>query len=388
MANCSLDFAFANEEEAFLIKEDVCGTLKKPGASNKMYTVGPVDFNQDQEFPEDEQIRASASMFSPLKGRKTPGDWSANTYIKPSGTKGAVPEADVLFECAMGDKDVTGGVSVVYSLANQLDAFSMWVKKGHTAFAFRGCTVQGAEWGVSGDAIAGASWSGNYMEQMWAGTIVATGSYSGGESEITLPPGGAQLYTTGMFIEVGDDDNSGAGYQITAVNYTNDTLTIAPVLAGAPGATPEVAPWMPTASAEVGTPVHGKLGMVTISGADAVILSAGVTLTNNIKYYLDEKNNTWTAQRFGRPTVRNVEGNLELYFLKRGPSYFYRAEYQVSNALIIPAGNVAGYIMEMSIPYAEYKTPKISGDEEFVQNVPYNGVASSSGNDEFEITFK
>ena len=39
MANCTLDFAFANEEEAFIIKEDVCGTRKKPTSSSRIFTV-------------------------------------------------------------------------------------------------------------------------------------------------------------------------------------------------------------------------------------------------------------------------------------------------------------------------------------------------------------
>ena len=388
MSNCATEFSYANEEEMFIVKEVSCGTLVKPGASDRAYTVGPLDFTYEQEFLDDEQIRPSASKLSQIKGRKTPGEWSYNTYVKPSGTLGTAPEHDVLFDCALGAKQVNPATSVVYSLANQVDSFSQWVKKGHTVFSMRGCTVQGAEFTIAGNEIAGIAWSGGFMEQGRAGTIDATGSYSGAEATITLPSKGAQLYTKDMYITVGDDDNGGAGYKITGVNYTNDTLTISPVIQGNPGATPEITPWFPTAGSEIGTPVHGKLGMVTIGGADAIILTGGVTLTNNIKYYEDEKNNVWTAERFGRPGMRDVEGNLELYFMKRGPSYFYRAEYQVSDALILPAGNVAGYIMEISVPNAEYRTPTISGDEEFVQAIPFIGVASSSYNDELAITFK
>jgi len=387
MSNCALNFAFANEEELFLIKEDTCGVLKKPTGSNRAYTVGPAEFPQEQEFLDDEQIRATASRFSPIKGRKMPGEWSFNTYVKPSGTPGTAPEHDVLFECALGTKTINVGTSVVYTLADQLDSFSLWIKKGHTVFALRGCTVQQPEFGIEGNAIAGISWSGNFMNRAYAGTVTATGTYSGGEATITLPGGAAQRYTEGMYINVGADTNTGAGYRITGVNYTNDTLAITPVIAGNPGVTPQITPWLPTASAEVGEPVHGKNGMVTIGGEDTIVLSAKVTLNNNIKYYSDEKNNQWTAERFGRPGKREVDGEVELYFLKPGDAYFYRAEYQVSNALVIPAGNVSGYIMQISIPYAEYRTPTISGDEEFVQNVPFIGRCSATLNDELAITF-
>jgi len=391
LSNCALNFAFANEEECFIVKETSCGSLKKPGADNRVYTVGPIDFTQEQEFLDDEQIRAGASRLSPIKGRKTPGDYSFNTYVKPSGTLGTAPEHDVLFDCLMGSKTVNAGTSVVYSLANQLDSFSLWVKKGHTVFAFRGATVQTAEFGVSGDAIAGISWSGNYMEQKWAGTGTVNGAVDGSGvpvTELTMKPGQAKRYCEGMYIEVGTNDNGGNGFRITNVNYSTNKLTIAGGVDDDQGTDPAVTPWLPIAGAEVGTPVHGKIGMVTIGGDNCIVLSATVSINNNIKYYIDEKNNEWTAERFGRPTIREIEGNLDLYFLEEGPNYFYEAEYQQQDALIIPAGNVSGYIMSISIPYAEYRTPRVTGDEEFMQSLPYIAVASSSLNDEMTITFQ
>jgi len=390
MSNCALDFAFSNEEECFAKLETACGTLVKPTPSDRIFSVGPVEFSQEQEFLEDEQIRPSASMLSKIKGKKNPGEWSMNTYVKPSGTLGTPPEHSVLYTCGMGAETIDPGVDVQYTLENQLDSYSLWAKKGHTVFTFRGATVQSMEHGVSGDAISGVSWGGGYMEQGWAGTGTAHGTYVGAETDIVMKPKNSLRYTVGMFIEVDDEDNSGNGYEITAINYTTDTLTITPALAGAPtqGTDPPVTPWWPTSGAEVGEPVHGKLGMVTIDGADAIVLSGNVTLSNNIKYYVDEKNNVFTAERFGRPGKRVVEGTLEAYYMQQGPTYFYRAEYQIADALIIPAGNVAGYICELSIPYAEYGTPTISGDEEFNQTIPFSGVASASLNDEFKITFK
>lgn len=388
MANCALDFAFSNEEECYVKKEDICGTLVKPTGTDRIFSVGPVEFSQEQEFLDDEQIRASASMLSPIKGRKNPGEWSMNTYVKPSGTPGTPPEHHVLYECGMGAEDIDPGVKVEYTLANQLDAFSLWVKKGHTVFTFRGASVQSMEHGVSGDAIAGGSWSGNYMEQIWAGTATVDGALAGTETEIPMKPKNSLRFSVGGFITIGTDTNSLAGFEITDINYTTDTLTITPAMTVAQGADAEVAPWWPVTGSEVGEPVHGKLGMVTIDGEDAIVLSANVTLANNIKYYVDEKNNVWTAERFGRPAKRGVEGTLEAYYMQQGPTYFYRAEYQIADALIIPAGNVAGYIMELSIPYAEYGTPTLSGDEEFNQTIPFKGIASASLNDEFKVTFK
>lgn len=391
MSNCALNFAFANEEESLIIKENNCGELRKPEITERIYTVGPVGFTQEQEFLDDEQVRSTASRFSPLKGRKMPGDWNFNSYVKPIGSvwaqAGDEPEHDVLFECLMGS-GAAGGGGYRYSLANQLDSFSLWTKKGHTVFAFRGATVEQAEFGISGDAIAGVGWTGKYMEQKWAGTITAV---SAATDTINLPARGTERYTVGMFIFVGPDTNNTVGYEITAINHAANTLTISPNLTSNPqpcGATPLISPYWPTGGSEVGEPVHGKMGMVQVGGQNCVVLSARVTVVNNIKYYINEKNDEWTAERFGRPKVREIDGELELFFLKPGPSYFYRAEHQVSNRIVIPVGNVSGYIMEIDIPYAEYRTPRISGEEEFIQNVPYIAVASADENNEMTITFK
>lgn len=386
MSNCNVGLAFANEEESFAIIEDNCGTLKKPGSGDRIYSINPVDFAQGPELLDDEQIRSTASRYASIRGLTNPGDWSFNTYVKPSGTPGTAPEHDILFQSLMGDKQVNAGVSVVYSLASQLDSFSLWTKKGHTVYAFRGTTVERGQFNVAGNAIATIDWSGRYMEQLWAGTIDADDNCGLAKETIQLPSGGAQLYVEGMYVEVGTDDNGGDGYELTDVNYTNDTITISPTLQSDQGLNPEITPWWPTASAEVGEPVHGKRGLVTVSGADAIVYSARVTVVNNIKYYIEEKNNTWTAERFGRPKIREIDGELEWNFLERGPSYFYRAAYEVSDALVINAGNVAGYILAINIPIAEYLIPKVSGDEEVRQTVPFRAIASS-GNDECSLSF-
>lgn len=395
MSNCALNFAFANEEESLIKLEENCGTLEKPEITERIYTVGPVGFLQEQEFLDDEQVRSTASRFSPIKGRKMPGDWNFNTYVKPSETRdavgdGSVPEHDVLFKCLMGSgaAGTDDSLGYRYKLANQLDSFSLFTKKGHTVFAFRGCTVEQAEFGISGEAIAGVSWTGKYMEQLWAGTITPTNA-SG--TTITLPARGTERYTVGMYVFVGLDTNDGAGYLITAIDHINNTLTIDPTLVSSPYAWAsgaDITPRWPADGSETGKPVHGKMGMVTVGGQNCIVLSARVTVVNNIKYYINEKNDLWTAERFGRPKVREIDGELELFFLKPGPSYFYRAEHQVSNVILIPVGNVAGSIMEISIPNAEYRTPRITGEEEFVQNIPYIAVASSDENDEMTIDFK
>ena len=383
MSNCALDFAFANEEEAFAVIEDTCGTLKVPSVDDRIFTVGPVDTGQEREFKPDEQIRATPSRFSDIKARLIPGTWSFNSYVKPSGTVGVAPEHDALFQALMGGSFALD-TQYKYKLANQLDSFSLWVKKGHTVFACRGTTVNKAEVGISGEDIAGIAWDGQYMEEVRAGTGRINGALSGGETDIPVTLSIAQLYSVGAYVTIGSDPTA---LRITDVNPNGGLISVTPGVTGAQAQYSTIAPWWPAAAAEVGEPAHGKMGMVTINNEDAVIISARVTIVNNIKYYENEKNNVWTAERFGRPKFREVDGELELHFVEQGPGYWYRADNQIQDALVIPIGNVAGYIMQLYIPYEEYITPKVSGDEEFTHNIPWIAVASASMNDEIEIRF-
>lgn len=376
------EIAYANQEEMFVIAETTAGQLKKPTASDRMYSVGPVDFGQDQEFLDDEQIRATASRLSPIAGRIMPGEFSFDTYVKPSGTPATPPEHDALFKALMGGGAVNGQ-TYEYTLANELTSVSVWVKKGHTVFAMRGATIESAEFAVSGDAIALISWSGKFMRQIIAGEAY-TASISG--AVLTMGVSGCERFSEGAYVEVGSDDNSGAGFRVLNNNPTNNTMTLdaSPAVSGVQ----LVKPWWVTAGAEVGEPEHGKLGIVTVNGVQCIVLTATVSMVNNIKYYIDEKNNVLTAERYGRPKIREIEGNLNLYFTAPGAGYWYRAEYQEADSLVIPVGKDDGQIMELQIPYAEYRTPKISGDEEFVEDVPFIAVASAGLNDEFKVVFK
>lgn len=383
-------FSLANEEELFVKKETTEGTLVYPVASNKILAVGAATTGQESEFLEDGQVRARRSRATPIKGRTNAGTWSFNTYVKPSGVLGTAPEADVLLECAMGKKTGGGAFPIVYAFdsTTNLPSFSLWRKVGHTVFSMAGCTVNQAEFSVAGNEIAQIAWSGEFMKWNYAGTAYLSGIAAGGDNHIHVNDATRFSGANAIRVIVGADTNSGLGYLVTGINYTTNELTVSPVLATGAASLAAVAGWYPTSGTEVGQPVHGKLGLVTIDTTPAVVLSGKVTLVNNIKYYVDEKNNQLYPTIYGAPGFRDVTGSLQLYFYKNTSTYFYRSDNQIQDALILPAGNVSGKIMELSCPRIEYKTPPISGDTEIMIELPFTAVASAAGDDEFVVTFK
>ena len=64
----------------------------------------------------------------------------------------------------------------------------------------------------------------------------------------------------GSRVVIGNNDNSGAGFEVTAVNEATKVLTISPEIAGAPAVDTLITPWVPTGS-ESGTLIHGRLGI-------------------------------------------------------------------------------------------------------------------------------
>jgi len=383
-------FSLANEEEIYVKKESTEGTLVYPTATDYLLAVGVSAFGQDVEFIDDEQIRGGRSRLSPIKGRVHPGNWSFTTYVKPSGTKGTAPEADVLFECLLGKKVVNAGTSVVYSLDSDINlpSFSLWVKKGHTAFAMAGCTVNVGEFTISGSEIGQIAWSGQFMKWYEAGSAKLTQAVN--PSDTTCVVDKAERFSDEKIkIKFTNDDNGGNGYTITSIDYTTNTITFTPGYAGSGESAGDwVLPWWPTSGTEVGTPVHGKLGICKIENVDTKVLSSTITITNNIKYYEDEKNGQLYATTYEAIGWRDVNGTLTLFFYKGAKGYFYRAENQVQNALIVPCGDTAGKIMEISCPQIEYRTPTLSGDEEIIMELPFIAVGTAAQDDEITITFK
>jgi hypothetical protein len=380
-------FAQGNEELLFVKKESIEGEFEYPAAANALLAIGAATSNQDDEFIPDAQVRNRRSHMSPIKGRTNPGTWGLSTYTKPSGVLNTPPEADVLFECAMGKKSVNGGV--VYALDSSINypSFSLLRKVGHTCFFMAGATVNDLTMKVSGAEIGQETWGGQFMHWYLAGESVLTTAAITSDTHIHVDD--PLRYSDSVIkIVVGADDNSGDGYLVTDVNYATGQIDITPNIVTGALLGAAVKPWYPSTQTEVGTPVHGKYGAVTIDGKTAIILEATITLGNGIKYYTDIKDGKMYPSIYGAPGFREVSGTLRLYFFKNMPNYFYRSSNQVQNNLIVPCGNVSGRIMEINCPRIEYKTPAISGEEDVMVDLAFQAVSSSAGDDELAVTFK
>lgn len=386
------DVAVATNTLCFVKAETAVGTLVKPTPTDAVFILGDVSLPWEREILDDEQHRNSPSRTTLLAGRYNPASYSIETYIKPSGTAGTPPEVKTLLTSALGSYLNTPATSDAFSLATALPSFSLYVKNDHTMFAISGATVNELRAIVNGTQFGRLRFSGQGIRKYWAGTAKVVSAASGQKS-IVVESGGAKRYTVGMHINVGADTNTGAGYLIDSVTPGTDTLTVTTNLASGAANTEYVTPWAPTPT-EVGAPVFGKLGMATKGGTNLPILSAEVSLNNNLKYYVDEKNNTLYTSEYGRPGKRIVTVDLTLYYYKEHASFFYEQEAQTKSALVIPVGSAAGSIMTIYCPTSGasgagviLNNPDISGTEEKQIKVTGECLANSSYNNELSIIF-
>jgi|GEM_PF-3107836 len=391
-------YAKANEEQLFVKKEAVGqeGVMVRPDVTDRVLAVGVATTGQERELLEDEQIRGQRSRMSPLSCWVNPGEWSFTTYVKPSGVVGTKPEVDVLLEAALGRKCLTNspaacanwsqGVLYVLDSSLTIPSFSLWRKVGTTVFAMMGCTVETLEISIAGDAIASLAWSGSFMRQFLAGE--STLSQTEAKDATTLHVTHSKRFSdSNIRISVGDNTPA-TGYLITSIDYETDIITISPGLAEEETSGATVKGWYPTSGAvDTKKPICGKMGVVTIDTSQCVVLTATITLTNNIKYYIDEKNGLAYATAYGAPTFRDVNGTLTMYYAPAGSRYFYKADKREKDALIVPAGDVSGNRMRVFCPQIEYKAPVLSGDEEVMIELPFDAVGSAAGDDELRIAF-
>jgi len=376
-------------------EESTPGTAVFPSATDAIFLTGEGSFRQVRNFIPDAQRRATFSKMERIKSRLAPGEWSFLTYIKPSGSQGTAPECGQLLKGLFGKEMVSAGQKVEYTLAgidDTLPTFTIWFRLGHTVFCNAGCVVNSGDItikaGNDDDSIAGITFGGYFMKQIRTGTDALSQDEILGAT--TIHVNNARKFMVGSIISIGSLNNSGSGYDVTDVDYANNTLTISPQLEDAASEGDVVKGYLPTPT-EVGEPVHGRLGYVTFDeGSNPVntpIVAATIGMNNNIKMIEDEKADIDYPNDFIRTAEREVSLSVDCYFKKDVAARWYEVDAQAEKEIKIPAGDTAGKKLRFEFPKVQLDTPELSGAEEVVMTMPKAVLASSSFEDEVKLVF-
>ena len=381
--------AIVEGQEIFVVAETTPGTLEFPAATDLVIATGDGSLNQNPTFTDSEEIADSRSILDSFRDVTPAGAWSIPTYIRPSGTAGNVPSAAAILEALFGDETIVGGTSVTYACAMSLETVSIWVKKKHagvdegTVFFAIGATVEQLSLGVTNKGAVKADFSGGFMQLGWCGTDQLNGALSGTETDIVVDD--AKKYCVGGRIQIGTDNNSDAGYEITAVDVSTETLTISPAKSGAAADDSTVAPFLPTGT-KVGSPAENRNATLSVGGAAINFKNFDLTFANGIQYLVDEITTSEYPEDYAEGK-RNLDGSIDLYLRHDDLKYFYDAMENTDKALILTVSGGAGSIMTLTMDQCRLSVPAVSSTAPTVSlNIPYKAKAST-GEDEAELAF-
>lgn len=396
----SENVAIAKYTQLFVKEETTPGTLVYPVATDVVNLIEQASVKQKRIFKPDPQFRGTTSQLSPVKGPYNPGEFSIANLIKPSGALGTAPRCGVLLKALFGIETVTGSTSVVYTLApidTALTSFSMAYRQGHIVWWVAGAYAnQGTfpfEAGESDAALGQMSLTGPFLSMVWAGTGQIDGALIATDTLVTVDD--ASMFIVGAKVEfqLADgtwEDNSGAGYEITSINYTTNVLTVE-ALAGPVPDDAEIRGFLPTAT-DAGTIVHGQFGMTQqdIDGGgdeNLIITKAEIVINNNLTVIPDEKTNSDYPSSVVKAGNREVTLSVEEVVKKGYGQHFYYTDEQKTYGMTFPVGDTAAYRYSFDAPQAEFQTPDITGDEELRGTREGMAYATSAYDDEISLTF-
>lgn len=275
----------------------------------------PVDFKIEEELTF-EKIRShvgSLSVQGEIEGKRG-GKWSGQFYVSPAAT-GVAPDIGFILAHAFGTETVSGGVSVTYSLNDAApNALQFFEGKSDSVRMASGAWVEELVISVDGgkpplfDVRGGFASYGCLLQ----GATVS-GVHTGPDTTIQLGTGHAYRVRPGVYVKFGTNDNGGAGYLITAIDYTTDLATISPTLSGSISNGDAVAPVLPSQTLG-GTPVGGIACGLSLGGTDvsADWMKASVKFATGIMP-IDKTAGSNRATRIHR-VAREFTAELEAYY--------------------------------------------------------------------------
>lgn len=369
----------------FVVKESTQGTLAFPSGSHAIYLAGNPEINQQPLYTNSPEIVNTLDVLARVQDMTPAGTWSIPALVRPSGTQGMVPPHDVLFECLAGAKDVQASY-VDYLPSLTKDSFSIWWGTGPLCRFAKGCTVSDMRLTITNRGYPQITFSGGLM---WAGFAGRTQmAANAAASDTTISVDDASRFSVGARIwnVDADDNNSGQGYEVTAVDTSANTLTISPGIADAGGwsVDEEIAWFLPDASPATSYAVAAKDTTITIGGVTKAVKSIDLTISSPVMY-LEDEITTESHPISYLEQQRNLRGEVSLNVRPADLTYF-KDPGDSRVAVQVVCGSEDGKRMTVTFNYAALEIPSLNVQEPIEMRLGFQALGSS-GEDSFSIRF-
>jgi hypothetical protein len=215
---CAKDHALARERKFYVKAESTYGTLVFPAGTDAIKVRDGTSLGtKNTERMDRDDNRATRSVQERITGKQGPHEWVIEKYLIPSGTAGTPPDDSVLWTAAFGVYTNTPATSDAYTLTDTQGtqcSVSLWDNLSDVEMeAQAGGIVQTVTIKGAGGDPPTVTFSGVGADHITTGDSDLDLALAGGESSIIVDDqyGGE----TGSLIQIGTDDNSGSGYQVT-----------------------------------------------------------------------------------------------------------------------------------------------------------------------------
>lgn len=226
----------------------------------------------------------------------------------------------------------------------------------------------------SGSEPPRMTFGGKGRRHIFTGTGAIEGTFTTVDT-VTLESGqGAGFEVDSLFV-IGTDDNSGAGYQATAVSGDNITDSGESITAADAAA---VRPFY-LAPTTVGSPIAGTVGSCTIDGATYPVVSYDVAVTNNFLAIEDEAFSERMTDAV--PQYREITGTVTIRARADVIAEMGRRKLLGNRAISITMGSVAGRRLVLSLPQVRFPASGMNSPLEGLADIPlaFRALDSAEG---------
>jgi len=377
----STEYAYGREQIVYVKSENPYGTLVHPAGGDAIKVLS-CNMSVAQERKDRLEKGSTRSVISRYPGRIT-SEFSIEKYALPSGSKGTKPDDALLWEAVFGSEEIHMDTSVDYILLVEPSiSLSIFSDVGPHREALCGAVPSKWSFKFGGGDEPKVTFSGEAKDHYLCGSDVLTEDATT-TTAITVTD--ARQYAIDMLIKVGTEDNSGAGFKITDINFGTNVLTLnAQVASQSTGAAVIPLPITPTTSGDVISVISGN---VKIGTSEILITSCGFDLDQKVKFRNDEAC-TASASGFRYPEFREVTCSLDLYFKKNAAKWLNDAKRFTAQDIEVNLGDVEGYKMEIDANQVEFEIPSIDVPDNDECAISLSGKClGSAGEDELVVKF-
>ena len=367
--------ASTEAERIFAAIQPGKGQITMPTSSNTIYLTAAPTVTQKPRIAENKEKRNTLDAQPGKVCAFSIGDWKFQSHLVVSGSKGVESNIHPFLLSAYGRHTVNAGTNVTYEHYHIKDEFvylTVLVAKEFETQLLADVVVNTLAVKSTACALQVADYDGYFLTKYRAGTGHLNAAIDGTTtpvSEIVLKTKKeAETYDAGAYINIGTDNNSGAGFKITAVDEDTKTLTFTPDLTSQQDADADVVGWTPVEVAS-GYQIDGGFGDFVLNeggeGASPVqIVSADYTLKNNIQKIEDERgSSTGYTGKYGTGK-REVTFNTDSYLTVDELSAEYHLKQQSKITVQLNMGIEDGKKAQIVIPNLKLTDVSESGDQQ------------------------